>query len=1457
MALKKNIGLGIRTSLVLGASFLATSFAVAGGLFQISLSDYPSTAPMPTLSWELSNPLPPYNVIQSGTGTPNTQGILSINPTTDGVYDVRISGSHFLADKLASVRVHAYPDLGPYDVMLVNGDINQDNSVDLLDYFDLSDAYNTVPGDSAWNADCDLNGDESVDLLDYFILSENWELTGTENPRKLTTKGREFWLAFLRNDHHQEDESEPHERLIHVIGQTGTNLTFSGGAVGAAVQAQIPSAGVLEQVFSSTVEHYGNIGVSSHVVHASADKPVSLQQLSFAPASSEGYCVLPQNSLGLDHVVVSYPTREGAFLAVIAPFGNASHSLTSLQITPSVDIPGATLRPAGIPFNVTLASGEIYYLALGAPNNATEGAAFDLSGTIITSNHPVAVLSGARGARIPVDLPGATNHLVEQIPPVDQLDKDYLVAPLAGRTSAGRIRIVGSRDNTLVSGLGAFPALIHRGEMIEVSMVAGQGMHVTGSKPFLLSQFSDSATSDAGGDPSFLVVPGTNALGNRATIYTPTLDAIRSFTQSTVPWNHRVNVYCQSSAVGSLTHNGTAIPATSFSPIAGSPYSYASILVAPGTQVLVDPRGNNAGPVAVSGYGESWYDSYLLGSSEAIQYVGGLNSPPATPTGVSAAVLQDQETLAHVVNVSWTDNSTTEDGFFVDRKVGSGGWSRIAFVGANVTSYQDVSSPLDRIVSYRVRATGDQSSDPSAAADVVTPPVPPITATIDAVAHNQVKVDWADSSLTEIAYEVERKQDAGGWALVHTSAANATTWTDGSTGPLVNYTYRVRAKNGNLVSAWTGQLPILTPDIPPTPVTNLSGTPFDHQRIDLSWTPGLRATHVEIQRTKTPGNESSWATVGTYPVGTNSTSDSGLSGLTQYHYRARSKNTGGVSAWASTSATTHMPPIPTAPIDLVASCDSVDAVDLKWIDTSSVEDRFEVWRRPLGAQSWSVIDANLPMNSSTYTDALVASFTNYEYVVVAVNGAGRSISEVAIVQTGRPIPDEDGFQVSVAATGSEEISLYWRPLPSADTYRVWRQAEGSNAFFLLHEATAVQLTDSAVTSEMRLRFIDEDVVTGQEYMYFIEGVNPNGAILSTSYVDGDIPSSDSIDWNNQDPYQIMSQYIASSGLGFSPIGHVRVICVEGPNGISYSVGSGGVVAVNQPSDDVSPDGHMISDSDTGWLPAPDDDATLALSGTPNEATYPYKPTSPPSGVYRKVQTTLGQTSLLAVVTLPQVTGVNGAVFPYSTAYVYSGGEGNGIAVDAGFQKGSVSTPGWTVFATQNRVRKSGEKAVREKFSLDSQTNIWVTGSAVGLEFSYPSATNKVAQLRVYQVIPNTLRVKTTGDFISEAILAGFANGLEGEKRTKIRLKRVNSIAQQSVKREPPLQSDPNLNKGGYHEDSSKCLGAGWQGVRVSGNLMSTDELYLQGRYPNDSRLISWLTENEWFSERALNVQTKP
>jgi hypothetical protein len=77
-----------------------------------------------------------------------------------------------------------------------------------------------------------------------------------------------------------------------------------------------------------------------------------------------------------------------------------------------------------------------------------------------------------------------------------------------------------------------------------------------------------------------------------------------------------------------------------------------------------------------------------------------LLTPPAAPTGAKAAQHPDD---LFVVIVDWTDNSTNETGFRIERRQGSGPWIEIGTTGAGEESFvTDI--PCETDYTYRVRA---------------------------------------------------------------------------------------------------------------------------------------------------------------------------------------------------------------------------------------------------------------------------------------------------------------------------------------------------------------------------------------------------------------------------------------------------------------------------------------------------------------------------------------------------------------------------------------------------------------------------------------------------------------------------------------------------------------------------------------------------------------------------------
>jgi chitodextrinase len=101
----------------------------------------------------------------------------------------------------------------------------------------------------------------------------------------------------------------------------------------------------------------------------------------------------------------------------------------------------------------------------------------------------------------------------------------------------------------------------------------------------------------------------------------------------------------------------------------------------------------------VAAYDAAGNQSAQSTAANATTFSGG-GTPPADPTGLSATALSSSS-----IELTWTDNSSDEDGFDIYRSLSSGsGYSELDTVGANVESYTDDGLDPDTTYYYRVYA---------------------------------------------------------------------------------------------------------------------------------------------------------------------------------------------------------------------------------------------------------------------------------------------------------------------------------------------------------------------------------------------------------------------------------------------------------------------------------------------------------------------------------------------------------------------------------------------------------------------------------------------------------------------------------------------------------------------------------------------------------------------------------
>lgn len=216
--------------------------------------------------------------------------------------------------------------------------------------------------------------------------------------------------------------------------------------------------------------------------------------------------------------------------------------------------------------------------------------------------------------------------------------------------------------------------------------------------------------------------------------------------------------------------------------------------------------------------------STYSGEATATTYPSVAPSAPSDLTAVAATGVQ--------IDLSWSDNSTGETGFKVERKTGSDPYAEVASLGPNVASTSDTGLTPLTTYWYRVRATGfvgdsANSNEVSATTLPDVPPSAPASLQVLTTTADQAYLAWDDTAGNETGFEIERAGPGGTFAVIATAGPDATTFIDAGLLAATPYQYRVRAINTGGPSSYTG---IVVANTKPAPVCKKGQIAFASNR---------------------------------------------------------------------------------------------------------------------------------------------------------------------------------------------------------------------------------------------------------------------------------------------------------------------------------------------------------------------------------------------------------------------------------------------------------------------------------------------------------------------------------------------------------------------------------------------------------------------------------------------------
>ena len=247
----------------------------------------------------------------------------------------------------------------------------------------------------------------------------------------------------------------------------------------------------------------GNTINSNAIEITATNGDIVVYGMNKASQSCDSFMAIPTTYLGTSYFAVAhFPATKKTQIGIVA-----SEDATTVTVTlprrsglSTITIPGATLA-VGVAGSFTMSR----YQTAQIQSNG------DLSGTKITSNKKIGVLSGNVETDVsPSKAGGDRSHLVEMMPPVNQWGETFM-ARASTRADGDVFKVIPSQDTTLLTIGTTTITLTEAGNDYTFRLTADSTVYIKANKPVMVTQFLRSL-SPAGGaashkDPAMMVLP--------------------------------------------------------------------------------------------------------------------------------------------------------------------------------------------------------------------------------------------------------------------------------------------------------------------------------------------------------------------------------------------------------------------------------------------------------------------------------------------------------------------------------------------------------------------------------------------------------------------------------------------------------------------------------------------------------------------------------------------------------------------------------------------------------------------------------------------------------------------------------------------------------------------------------------------------------------------------------------
>ena len=438
-----------------------------------------------------------------------------------------------------------------------------------------------------------------VRFSSFFVLLLTFGMARAQNT---SSSGTDFWLGFMPNG--VPGTTEVREELF-IASSTTTTVTID---VGGTPNTFYLSAGQVADENVSGIMTSVPETPTTNAIHITSSNPITVYGYSVWTAgglggSPDGYLGLPTEAYGTKYYTVNFPDNNvfgqcpGEFL-IISP-----EDSNQVTITPTA--PTRTGRPAGVPWTVLLAKGQTYLVQ----SPGTNSGANDLTGSLITSSKPIALLTGHQITSVPSAGASSADHLIEMDPSVDKWGTQYFDMPMADHPIAGDyIRILSAQDGNTITFTGGGSITLNAGEYKDLTQQTKPMVFTsTNGKPFIVAQYSYSQGFDNDPGPSdpWMLLFTPKEQFERSMIFRTPTPARDTFT-------NYVTFVSLTSAISQITVNGQPVGSYAVAGQAAFPNTNPSMsaitIVLPNTTRNFTASGPE--PFGAYQYGFSNYEGY-------------------------------------------------------------------------------------------------------------------------------------------------------------------------------------------------------------------------------------------------------------------------------------------------------------------------------------------------------------------------------------------------------------------------------------------------------------------------------------------------------------------------------------------------------------------------------------------------------------------------------------------------------------------------------------------------------------------------------------------------------------------------------------------------------------------------------------------------------------------------------